>query len=94
MTSAGGLKSRIHGAVSLLRDTLELKNQKELAKINSNLLSLQRENVDDNETVKVITVLTLIYLPGSFVAVSVYIVIRPSPFLTDPDIVRHEPYHL
>jgi Mg2+ and Co2+ transporter CorA len=53
-----------------LRDTLELKNQKELAKINNNLLSLQRESVDDNETVKVITVLTLIYLPGSFVAVS------------------------
>jgi Mg2+ and Co2+ transporter CorA len=55
-----------------LRDTLELKNQKELAKINNNLLSLQRESVDDNETVKVITVLTLIYLPGSFVAVSLY----------------------
>ena len=52
---------------------MELKNQQELAKINGNLLSLQRENVDDNETVKVITFLTLIYLPGSFVAVSLLI---------------------
>jgi len=67
-TSGIGLQKRIHGALSLLRDTLQLKHQLELAKINRNLLRLQRENVDDNETVKVITIVTLIYLPASFVA--------------------------
>jgi Mg2+ and Co2+ transporter CorA len=61
--------SRTTLTLEKLADTLNLKNQLELAKTNSHLLSLQRESVDDNETVKVITVVTLIYLPASFVAV-------------------------
>ncbi|KAJ9615175.1 hypothetical protein H2200_001249 [Cladophialophora chaetospira] len=67
MTSAQGLQKRIHNASRLVENTLELRNQSELKAINENLLKLQRENLDDSETVKVITILTMIYLPASFV---------------------------
>ena len=38
--------------------------------INQSMLKLTDEGFDDNATVKVVTLVTLIYLPASFVAVS------------------------
>lgn len=43
-----------------------------LREISTRILRLTQEGVDDNATVKVITVFTLIYLPASFVAVSLF----------------------
>ena len=53
-----------------LTNVLELQNQGNSHKIRTHMLQLTRESVDDNVTVRVITVCTLIYLPASFMAVS------------------------
>jgi hypothetical protein len=53
-----------------LADTLEMRNHNQLARTNEHLLNLQRENVEDSQTVQIVTVVTLMYLPASFVAVS------------------------
>lgn len=59
----------IYGKLSNL---LDLRNQQVSDEINRGMLQLTREGVDDNATVRVITVFTLIYLPASFIAVSNY----------------------
>jgi hypothetical protein len=56
--------------VCQLAQLLDLKNQDTADKINSNMLRLTEETVEDNATVKVITFFTLLYLPASFVTVS------------------------
>lgn len=56
---------------SQLSDAFNLKNQAIAADINSHLLNLTRDTVDDSATVRVVTLVTLTYLPASFVAVSV-----------------------
>lgn len=38
--------------------------------INDNMLSLTKDTVDDSATVRVVTIVTLIFLPANFVAVS------------------------
>lgn len=53
-----------------LSNLLDLRNQATSDKTNCHMLQLTREGVDDNATVRVITVFTLIYLPASFIAVS------------------------
>jgi hypothetical protein len=68
MASSTGLQKRIHGVLNLLADTLEMRNHKQLARKNDHLVHLQRENVEDSDTVQIITVVTLMYLPASFVA--------------------------
>lgn len=70
MPSFDTVAKRADAEVFQLRDALQLNNEKQLADINENLLSLQRESLDDSDTVKIITILTLLYLPGMFVAVS------------------------
>jgi hypothetical protein len=49
---------------------LNLKSQATAVKINRNIWSLTKDSVDDNATVRLVTIVTLIYLPASFVAVS------------------------
>jgi hypothetical protein len=46
-----------------------LKSQGTAVKINRSIWSLTKDSVDDNATVKLVTILTLIYLPASFIAV-------------------------
>ena len=46
-----------------------MKNQNVAAAINDSLLDLTEKTVSDSTTVKWITLLSLIYLPGSFVGV-------------------------
>ena len=51
-----------------LTNMLDLQNQANSDRISTRMLRLTRESVDDNVTVRVITVCTLIYLPASFMA--------------------------
>jgi len=48
---------------------LSLRIQATALGINNNMLSLTQDAVDDSATVRVVTVVTLVYLPASFVAV-------------------------
>lgn len=49
---------------------LDLKNQYTAADINNHVSQLAEKTTNDTTAVKWITYLTLVYLPGSFVAVS------------------------
>jgi hypothetical protein len=75
--SADVLKGRVQNLIDLVGYTLTLHNQLEAAKIDTELRDLTEglkrlteDTVDDSATVKVITFLSAIYLPGSFIAVS------------------------
>lgn len=56
---------------------LSLKNQDTTVGINNKMLKLTNETFDDNATVRVVTIVTLIYLPASFVSVSVIVTRLP-----------------
>ncbi len=64
------LRDKIRGTAELLSDTLNLKHQKIAQSISENTLALTNAAVKDSATIRVITVVTLLYLPASFVAVS------------------------
>lgn len=54
---------------------LDLNNQmldfnKQMVAVNKQMYKLTAESFDDNATVKVVTLVTLTYLPASFIAVS------------------------
>jgi hypothetical protein len=75
--SADVLKGRVQNLIDLVGYTLTLHNQLEAVKIDTELRDLTEglkrlteDTVDDSATVKVITFLSAIYLPGSFIAVS------------------------
>src|ERR1700722_5497 len=53
-----------------LADGLKEKSQGLTASISNSLLDLTRRSVSDNATVRIVTIITLIYLPTQFVAVS------------------------
>jgi len=61
------LQNRIRNTIDLIAYALDIKNQEEASDLNKHLYRLTSENVDDNATVKLITVVSLVYLPGSFV---------------------------
>lgn len=52
---------------------LGLKNQDTTVGINDKMLRLTNEAFDDNATVMVVTLVTLIYLPASFVSVKMLV---------------------
>ncbi|CZR50160.1 uncharacterized protein PAC_00032 [Phialocephala subalpina] len=62
------LEKRAQEILKPLSVALNLKNQATVVEISNNMLSLTKDTVDDSATVRVITVVTLIYLPASFVA--------------------------
>ncbi|KAI4194235.1 MAG: hypothetical protein LQ350_007881 [Teloschistes chrysophthalmus] len=64
----GVLRGKISNSIALLSHGLDLKNGQTAAMLNEHLLSLTRNTVDDSMTVKIVTVVGLIYLPGDFVA--------------------------
>ncbi|KAF4312785.1 hypothetical protein GTA08_BOTSDO11761 [Botryosphaeria dothidea] len=73
--SAAALLGRTRGIIKLVTDALNLRNQNNAAanqkiakEINETMLNLTMESVDDSYVVRVVTLATLIYLPGSFVA--------------------------
>lgn len=47
--------------------------------VNNELVKLTNKSLDDNATVRIITLMTLIYLPASFVAVSTTMALFISP---------------
>ena len=49
---------------------MDHKGQITAMAVNQHMLGLTRETVDDSATVRVVGVMTLIYLPATFVAVS------------------------
>ncbi|PYI20671.1 hypothetical protein BO99DRAFT_456176 [Aspergillus violaceofuscus CBS 115571] len=78
LASCDELIPRIRNAIDLAGYTLSLHNQLDTAKIDrelrdliSHLEMLQRDSVDDSAAVKIITFVSAVYLPGSFI-VSLY----------------------
>lgn len=67
------LRDKIRGTAQLLSDTLNLKHQKIAQSISENTLALTDAAVKDSATIRVITVVTLLYLPATFVAVSLFV---------------------
>ncbi|KAF7502289.1 hypothetical protein GJ744_006168 [Endocarpon pusillum] len=61
------LQNRVQNTVELIAYALDTKKQDAAAKLNEHIAGLTTETMDDNATVKLITVFSLIYLPGSFV---------------------------
>lgn len=64
--------------------------------VNRHMLGLTKESVDDSATVRVVGVMTLIYLPATFVAVSITHCATSALSLTrgKSDSARNEPLHL
>ncbi len=56
-----------------LATTVQFKSQAIARDTNDNMLRLAKDTVDDSATVRVVTLVTLIYLPASFIAVSLEI---------------------
>lgn len=67
------LLDKIRGTAQLLADTLNLKHQQTAQHVSSNRLALNNAAVKDSATIRVITVVTLVYLPANFIAVSLHI---------------------
>ena len=66
------LLQKIQGTAQLLADTLNLKHQQTAQRTSENTLALNDAAVKDSATIRVITVVTLLYLPASFIAVSTH----------------------
>ncbi|KAB8228804.1 uncharacterized protein BDW43DRAFT_290008 [Aspergillus alliaceus] len=62
------LEGKVKGISDLLAVALNLKGQTVANEINNKMLKLTSETFDDNATVRVVTLVTLIYLPASFVS--------------------------
>jgi hypothetical protein len=62
------------GSFLQLAVALNLKSQSTAVKINRNIWSLTKDTVDDSATVRLITIVTLIFLPASFVTVSPHMI--------------------
>lgn len=95
--SADVLKGRVQNLIDLVGYTLTLHNQLEAAKIDTELRDLTEglkrlteDTVDDSATVKIITFVSAVYLPGSFIAVSPVLVCTAKSMLTQPVLLWHE----
>ena len=62
------MQNRVSKLIDLLADGLKEKSQGLTAGISNALLDLTRRSVSDNATVRIVTIITLIYLPTQFVA--------------------------
>ena len=60
---------KIRATSQMLSDTLKMKHQQTAENISKNTLGLNNKVVQDSGTIRVITVVTLLFLPGQFVAV-------------------------
>jgi hypothetical protein len=58
------------GIRSQIRDTLNLKNQAIARRQSNSVFQLAVSNANDSIAIRIITMLTLIYLPSSYIAVS------------------------
>ena len=60
---------KIRATAQMLSDTLKMKNQQTAENISKNTLALNNRVVLDSGTIRVITIVTLLFLPGQFIAV-------------------------
>ena len=60
---------KIRATAQMLSDTLGMKHQQTAQNISKNTLALNNRVVQDSATIRVITVVTLLFLPGQFIAV-------------------------
>ena len=61
--------NKVRGTGQLLSDTLNLKHQQNAEVISGNTLALNNMAAKDSATIRVITMVTLLFLPAQFVAV-------------------------
>lgn len=69
-SNAAYLLDKVQATAQLLADTLNLKHQQTAQRVSENTLALNDAAVKDSATIRVITVVTLVYLPANFIAVS------------------------
>ncbi|KAE8413047.1 hypothetical protein BDV36DRAFT_300314 [Aspergillus pseudocaelatus] len=69
LQAASFLQSRAATTAQLIADTFSFKNSHTAQEQSDYMLDLTSSTVDDSSTVRVITVVTLIYLPSTFMAV-------------------------
>ncbi|GAB1208462.1 hypothetical protein APSETT445_007212 [Aspergillus pseudonomiae] len=72
MKSVEVLEGKVKGISDLLAVALNLKGQTVANEINDKMLQLTSEAFEDNATVRVVTLVTLIYLPASFVSLLIW----------------------
>ncbi|OCL02180.1 hypothetical protein AOQ84DRAFT_443530 [Glonium stellatum] len=68
LTSLELMQKRSQETLTMLGVALNLRIQATALGINNNMLNLAQDTVDDSATVRVITIVTLVYLPASFAA--------------------------
>ncbi|PLB46429.1 hypothetical protein P170DRAFT_438224 [Aspergillus steynii IBT 23096] len=68
LNSISVLEKKVQGISDLLAVSLNLNYQAVTVEINNKMLKLTNAAIHDNATVKVVTLVTLIYLPASFVS--------------------------
>lgn len=69
LQNATFITQKIRATAQMLSDTLKMKNQQTAQNISKNMLALNDRVVQDSGTIRVITVVTLLFLPGQFIAV-------------------------
>jgi len=66
--STNAVQKRIENMTKFLANSLDLQNQSISVDMNGHLLTLTKDTVDDSSTVHIITLITLFYLPASFIS--------------------------
>ena len=69
LQNATFILQKIRATAQMLSDTLKMKDQQTAQNISKNTLALNDKVVQDSGTIRVITVVTLLFLPGQFIAV-------------------------
>ena len=69
LQNATFILQKIRATAQMLSDTLKMKHQQTAQNISKNTLAMNNRVVQDSGTVRVITVVTLLFLPGQFIAV-------------------------
>ena len=69
LQNATFILQKIRATAQMLSDTLIMKHQQTAQDISKNTLALNNRVVQDSGTIRVITIVTLLFLPGQFIAV-------------------------
>ena len=69
LQNATFILQKTRATAQMLSDTLKMKHQQTAQNISENTLALNNRVVQDSATIRVITVVTLLFLPGQFIAV-------------------------
>ena len=80
LQNATFILQKIRATAQMLSDTLKMKHQQTAQNISKNTLAMNNRVVQDSGTIRVITVVTLLFLPGQFIAVRLPSIARLSLF--------------